>query len=329
MLKKIGYLLLALVLVAAAGALWLFFRSPKMAPPSSIKVSTAPDRIARGQYIYESVADCGGCHSQRDFTRVGAPEIPTGMGRGNVMSDLIKGLPGVVVAPNITPDNETGIGTWTDGEKIRAIREGVDRDGHALFPMMPYQGYAHLSDNDVQSLVAYLDSLAPVHNPLPKTKLDFPVNVLIKGTPKQVGTVGPSDKSDPVKYGQYLVTVSSCGDCHTPTDKQGAPLPGKLLAGGRVFDSHYGVVVAANITPDNETGLGRWSQELFLRRFSDYKTYVTNGSPAADAKSFTVMPWLNFSRRDEEELKAIYAYLRTVPPVSSKIETHPASAPAQ
>ena len=191
MLKKIllilGYLALIVIVVGGAGITWLFLRKPAMAPPSSIKVAITPERIARGRYIFETVADCTGCHSQRDFTRIGGPEILAGRGRGNVMSDLMKGLPGVVVAPNITPDRETGIGNWTDGEKIRAIREGVDRDGQALFPMMPYEGYSRFGDEDVQSLVAYLDSLPPIHNPLPKTKLIFPVSVLIKSAPKPVG----------------------------------------------------------------------------------------------------------------------------------------------
>jgi mono/diheme cytochrome c family protein len=172
----LGCLVLAVIVVGGVGIAWLFLRKPAMAPPSSIKVAMTPERIARGQYIYETVADCASCHSQRDFTRVGGPEVPTGRGRGNIMSDLVKGLPGVVVASNITPDRETGIGTWTDGEKIRAIREGVDRDGNALFPMMPYEGFGRLSDEDVQAVVAYLDTLLPIHNPLSKTDSIRPVS---------------------------------------------------------------------------------------------------------------------------------------------------------
>jgi mono/diheme cytochrome c family protein len=336
MLKKVvralAYLILAVVVVAAIGASWLFLRSPASAPPSSIKVSMVPDRIARGKYIFESVSDCGGCHSQRDFTRLGGPEVPGRIGAGVILSDLVKGLPGVVVASNITPDNETGIGTWTDGEKIRAIREGVDRYGHALFPMMPYEGYSHLSDEDVQSVVAFLDSLAPIHNPLPKTKLNFPVGLMIKGVPKPAGTVAPPDKSDPIQYGRYLVTVGGCGDCHTPTDKQGAPLPGKLLAGGRIFETTYGTVVTSNITPDNDTGIGAWNQAAFVGRFYAYKPMVTNEPPPATPATFTLMPWLGSSQQDEDSLKAIYAYLRTVPPVSNHVVTHPpaaTSAPAK
>lgn len=288
----LGCLVLAVIIMGGAGIAFLFVRKPAMAPPSTIKVAMTPERIARGQYIYETLTDCAGCHSQRDFTRVGGPEVPTGRGRGNIMSDLVKGLPGVVVAANITPDPQTGIGTWTDGEKIRAIREGVDRDGNALFPMMPYEGYGRLSDEDVQALVAFLDSLPPIHNPLPKTKLVFPVNALIKSAPKPVGSVAAIDKSDPKRYGEFLVAVGGCVDCHTPTDDKGQPLPGKRLAGGRLFDTPMGKVVSGNITPDIDTGIGKWSQEFFLQKFYDYKEYATNGPPALPGpQSFTLMPW--------------------------------------
>jgi len=89
-------------------------------------------------------------------------------------------MPGMVVAANITPDRETGIGGWTDGEKIRAIREGVDRDGRVLFPMMPYGNYRLMSDEDVYAVVAYINSLPAVRNPLPATAIKFPVSLLIK-----------------------------------------------------------------------------------------------------------------------------------------------------
>jgi len=312
------------VLAAGGGIGWLFLRKPAMAPAPAIKVALTPERIARGEYIYVSVADCAGCHSERDFSRVGAPEVVSGRGRGNVLSDLMKGLPGRVVAPNITPDRETGIGTWSDGEKIRAIRDGVDKNGRALFPMMPYPAYRRISDDDVQALVAFLDSLPPVHNPLPPTSLDFPVSVLIKGAPQPAGTVPPLDRSDPRKYGEYLVSVGGCADCHTPADNKGNPLPGRAMSGGVVFDTPMGKVVSANLTPDLGTGIGKWSEDFFLKRFYDYKEYAANGPPPAQGpQSLTLMPWLPFSAKDPEELRAIYAYLRTVPPVPNAVEVHP------
>jgi hypothetical protein len=317
-------ILAVLILVPAIGLAYLYLRKPAEAPPLAINVPMTPERVARGKYLFEELGDCDGCHSERDFTRIDGPVVPSGRGRGNVMSDLIPALPGTVVAPNITPDVETGIGAWSDGEKIRAIREGVDRDGRALFPMMDYPGYRHMSDDDVESLVAYLNTLAPIHNPLPRTKLSFPVNLMIKGAPQLAGNVPPPDRSDRVKYGEYLVTLAGCEDCHTPAER-GQPIAAKRLAGGQKFEAPaLGTVVSANITPDIETGIGKWDEAFFLKKFYDYKDYAAHGSPKMTGREqFTLMPWLTFCQLPPEDLGAIYAYLRTVKPVHNAVETHP------
>jgi Cytochrome c len=122
-------------------------------------------RIARGKFLFTVVANCDGCHSQLDTSRFGDVVVPGGRGKGGLFPE--EGLPGTVYAPNITPDRETGLGRWTDGEKIRAIRDGVSRDGRALFPLMPYQSFRHMGDDDVESLVAYMNTLAPIHNRVP------------------------------------------------------------------------------------------------------------------------------------------------------------------
>ncbi len=235
----------------------------------------------------------------------------------------MKGMPGTVVAPNITPDRETGIGTWTDGEKIRAIREGVDNQGRALFPMMPYGSYREMSDEDVESLVAYLNSLPPVRNPLPATALSFPVNLMIKGAPQPAGSVPPPDRADRLKYGKYLATLGGCGGCHTPSN-QGTPVPGKEFAGGERFESTMGTVLSANITPDLETGIGKWDQAFFLKKIAERRDWAVNGAPPLPGpESFTLMPWISLSQMQEEDLTAIYQYLRTLKPVSNYVETHP------
>jgi hypothetical protein len=102
-----------------------------------VKVEMTPERVARGEYLFKVAADCGGCHSERDWSKFSAPVVQGGEGKGFVFPPELA-LPGTVVAPNLTPDPETGLGAWSDGEKIRAIREGISRDGRALFPMMPY-----------------------------------------------------------------------------------------------------------------------------------------------------------------------------------------------
>lgn len=312
---------LGLVSVIGAGFGYLSLRSPNHLPAESIQVPMTPENIARGEYLFTVVADCDGCHSERNLSKFTAPAVARGRGRGWQFPKEL-GLPGDVVAPNITPDVETGIGAWTDGEKIRAIREGISRDGRPLFPMMPYQGFAKMSDSDVQALVAYMNTLPAVRNPLPRTRLNFPVNYLITGAPAPSRNVAAPDKSNKLAWGQYLVTVAGCGGCHTPMEK-GDPIPGKAFAGGEPFVIANYKAVSANITPDNDTGIGKMSEAEFIERFHQYKKYIQDGPPPVTPENFTIMPWLNFAKLPAEDLGAIYAYLRTVPPVNHSVETHP------
>ena len=317
------FVLLGMVLLVGGGLGFLFLRKPAQVAASTQTVARTPERIARGEFLFLHVAECSGCHSQRDFTRVGGPEVPAGRGRGSVLSDFLIGLPGVVVAPNITPDAETGIGAWTDGEKIRAIRDGVDKSGNALFPMMPYQMYRQMSDEDVEALVAYLDTMPLVRNPLPKTSLAFPANVLIKSAPRPAGSVPSPDRGDRLRYGKYLAAVAGCVDCHTPAEK-GERIAGMEFAGGQVFASQAGTVVSANLTPDLETGIGRWSEEFFQKKIYEYKDYAAQGPPPLSGpQAFTLMPWLAYAGLPPDDLSAIYTFLRTVQPVHHYVETHP------
>jgi len=319
--KRILLLLVALLSgIAASGLTYLYVRKPAMAPPVAIRVDMSPERIARGKHLYERVMDCDGCHSQGDMSRFGRP-VTAARGKGFVFPGEM-GLPGTVVGSNITPDRETGIGAWTDGEKIRAIREGIGRDGQALFPMMPYPYYRNLSDDDVQSLVAYLNTLPPVPNPLPRTNLQFPVSLMIKSAPQPVASVAPVESSNRLKYGEYLVTIAGCVDCHTQQDK-GQLAPGKLFAGGREFRLPTATVVSANISPDSETGIGRWSEQQFIDKFYQYREYVEKGSPQVGPEGVTLMPWLGLCQLSREELGAIYTYLMSQQPVHNAVETHP------
>jgi mono/diheme cytochrome c family protein len=312
---------LGVVTVIGAGFGYLSLRSPNHLPAESIQVPMTPENIARGEYLFTVLADCDGCHSERDLSKFTAPAVARGRGRGWQLPKEL-GLPGDVVAPNITPDVETGIGAWTDGEKIRAIREGISRDGRPLFPMMPYQGFAKMSDGDVQALVAYMNTLPAVRNPLPRTKLNFPVNYLITGAPAPSRNIAAPNKANKLEWGRYLVTVGGCGGCHTPMEK-GEPIPGKEFAGGEPFVVSSYKAVSANITPDNDTGIGKMSETEFIERFHQYKKYVQDGPPAMTAENFTLMPWLSFARMPSEDLSAIYAFLRTVKPVNHSVETHP------
>ena len=318
---RIGALIIGFLLfvgIAAAGYL-IVLKKPAMAPPASIRVAMTPESIARGKYLF-TISDCDGCHSARDFGRFGGPVIEGRRGEGFGFPKEL-GLPGRIFSRNITPDPETGLGQWSDGEKIRAIREGISRDGTPLFPMMPYWRFREMSDQDVQSLVAFLNTLPPVKHNVPRSQVDFPVSVLMKDEPRPAGHVPGPDRSNPARYGGYLANLSGCMECHTRSEK-GKPA-GPLLAGGERFAFPGTLVVSANITPDPQSGIGRWSEQDFIERFTQYREYAEHGSPQVGPESFTLMPWLLFCQYREDDLKAIFAFLRTQKPVYNPVDSHP------
>jgi hypothetical protein len=258
------------------------------------------------------------------MTRVGGPFVAGRTGQGGILP--INGLPGRIVATNLTPDKQTGMGSWTDGEKLRALREGISKDGHVLFPLMPYQSYRHMSDDDAESVVAYLNSLTPIANPLPPTHVDFPVSLLIRSIPEPTGYVQAPPRGETAVYGQYLATLADCLGCHTEEDK-GKPKMDLQFGGGRVFDSPLGVVVSANISPDRENGIGNWSEDYFVRRFKSYESNADKPQPAVTSRTFTYMPWLSYSQMDESDLRAIYRYLQAQKPIANQVITHPEQSP--
>src|SRR6202521_2936530 len=188
---------------------------PEVAPPASIVVDKSPERIERGRYLYTTLADCDSCHAEHDYTRLYSPIVGSARGKGAAIQ--FQGLPGRIVASNITPDPETGIGAWTDGEKIRAIREGIGKDGRALHPTMPYPSYRYMSDQDVQALVAYMDQLPPIRNPLPKTELPAAVLKAIQRVPRPVrDPVPPPPPGNQASAGEYLCSRCLLQECPPP-----------------------------------------------------------------------------------------------------------------
>jgi hypothetical protein len=206
---------------------------------------------------------------------------------------------------------ETGSGSWSDDALARAIREGIGHDGRTLFPMMPYENYRQMPDEDVASVVVFLRSLPPVHNPLPKTEIIFPVKYLIRSVPQPItAPVAAPDISDQVKRGAYLVTMAGCRDCHTPADK-GAPLPNMDLAGGQIFEGPWGRVATPNLTPD-PSGIPYYDEALFLQalRTGYVRARILN----------QIMPWRNYGGMTDEDLKAIFAYLKSVKPIHHVVD---------
>ncbi|MGC1185980.1 MAG: c-type cytochrome [Candidatus Acidiferrales bacterium] len=312
--KILGYTVAVLVILLAVGITftigWRPFIGPKARPLTSRKFDVTPERLARGRYIAENVAGCMDCHSPHDWTQHDAPIIPGMEGAGENLP--LAGLPGTVNPPNLTPDPETGSGTWTDDQLARAIREGIGHDGRALFPLMPYQNFRHMSDEDLASVVVFLRSLPPVHHVVPPTQIIFPVKYLMRSVPQPVTVAVPEpDLSTPVKRGTYLVTVAGCRDCHTPQDKHGAPITSLDLAGGFVLAGPWGNVASANITPD-PSGIPYYSDALFLQALRT--GYV------GTRKLSQIMPWSSFRGMTDQDLLSIFAYLKTVPPIHHRVD---------
>jgi mono/diheme cytochrome c family protein len=287
------------------------FLGPRSRALTGRTFARTPERLERGRYLVEAVSGCMDCHSPHDWTRHDAPILPGKEGAGQDFSLVEKGLPGRIVAPNLTPDPETGAGAWSDDALARAIREGIGHDGRALFPMMPYQHFRKLPDEDVASIVVYLRSLPPVHNSLPPTEVAFPVKYLMRSAPQPLdGPVPDPDLSDPVRRGAFLVNAAVCADCHTP-DHMGQPLPGMDFAGGRLMDGAWGRVASANLTPD-PSGIPYYDEDRFV-------TVLRTGYVGARRLN-QIMPWSSFRNMTDGDLRAIYAYVKTLTPVKHSVD---------
>src|SRR5690606_25283762 len=163
--------------------------------------------LERGDYLMNGIVACGNCHTPRDENG-----FLEGM---ELAGGFVIEEPGFrAYAPNITPDVETGIGSWTDEEIIRAVREGVRPDGRVLGPPMGFPFYRGISDNDMRAIVAYLRSVPAVRNEVPRSTYNIP---LPPNWGEPVVSVPEPNKDDPIEHGRYLThNLGHCTDCHTP-----------------------------------------------------------------------------------------------------------------
>lgn len=316
-MKKLGKFLLGIlcglvVLLSVAITLTIGWRpiiGPRARALTARKFEARPQRLERGRYLFNHALACVDCHSEHDTSNPDHPVLANMQGAGELMP--FDDLPGRVVASNITPDAETGAGTWTDDQLARAIREGIGHDGRALFPMMPYENYKHMSDEDLASVVVYMRALAPVRHELPKTEIIFPVKYLIRSVPEPItAAVSAPNPTDRLQWGAYLVKVGGCADCHTPMDR-GQPLPGLDYAGGQVFTGKWGKTVSANITPD-PSGISYYDEGLFIQ-------VIRTGYVKA-RKLDALMPIEQYKGMTDDDLKAIFAYLRTLKPIKHRVD---------
>jgi mono/diheme cytochrome c family protein len=313
--KALAFIIVLVILIAIIAVAYITLALPNVGKPQVIKITATPQRIVRGKYLAIHVAACLDCHSPHDWTKFGGPIDTTHLGAGGQKFDAGVGFPGDVVVPNITPHH---LGVWSDGEIFRAITTGVKKDGSAIFPLMPWPYYAKMDKEDVYSIIAYLRTLKPVNAEYPKAKLNFPLNILVHTMPEKASLGIKPQPTDTIKYGEYLVQSAACKDCHSK-DKKGKVIAGLEFAGGKEYTVNGNTLKSANITPDPETGIGNWSKAAFIARMKVFN----DESKAAIIKNKsdfqTIMPWWEYSGLSDNDLGAMYAYLKTVKPVKNQV----------
>lgn len=313
---KILAILIAILIVGVAAFLTYIVKFKPNIPVEEVRIEYTPERIERGKYLANSVTGCVDCHSTRDWTKYSGPSLPGTEGKGGEVFDEKIGFPGKYYASNITPSH---LKDWSDGELFRAITAGVSRDGRPLFPVMPYPYFGKMDKEDIYSIIAYIRSLPSISNEVPPSKSNFPLNIIIHTIPSQPEFSTKPLPNDKVAYGKYLTTAASCIECHTQA-KKGQIIEEMAFGGGRIFPMPNGLIASANITPDKETGIGTWDEEIFIQRFKLFdKTQNTFNASVKEGDYNTLMPWKMYSELKREDLAAIFAYLKTVKPISNRV----------
>lgn len=279
---------------------------------------TLTAKVERGDYLVNAVANCMHCHADRDFKKFSGPTVPGTEGKGGQRK-------GVFVS-NITP---TTLGNWTDEEIERVITTGITNTGDTLFPTMPSMSYKYLTKYDAESIVAYLRTLKPLPDSVTKRDLShLPPGRLASLyhdlTINDIYQVLDQPLEKELLKGKYLVTIGGCLACHTNIDtKLFAFKRDSVFAGGQ-FSNKPGnnfKVKSANITPDTTTGIGLWTEEMFLAKFKLYKD--KEAYDYDPGKYNSEMPWTIFANMTDDDIKSIYRYLRTVKPIKNKVTKWP------
>lgn len=314
--RVIGRILIVIVLIIVALVAYVKFALPDVGAAPSLDIVKTPERIERGKYLANHVTVCMDCHSTRDWSRFSGPLVPGTEGKGGELFDHKFGFPGAFYSQNITP---AGIGNYTDGELFRVITTGVNREGKAMFPVMPYHNYGRMDEEDINSIIAYIRTLQPIQNKVAASKADFPMSIIINTIPQKASLVKKPVETDKVAYGGYLVNAAACMDCHTKFDK-GKLVAGTEYGGGREFPFPDGSIVrSSNISP-HENGIGLWSEDMFVNTFHAKADSLTQSVVLKPGDFNTIMPWTMYSKIKDADLRAIYAFLKTVKPLDNKVE---------
>jgi mono/diheme cytochrome c family protein len=299
-LKWIGYILGGLIaIIVIALAVFYFISAQKLGnsfevTPDAITIPTDEASIAHGKHIVETISDCIGCHTE------------------NLGGQMFLDDPSFaqIAAPNLT-SGQGGIGaTYTDEDWVRAIRHGVAADGRQLI-IMPSHWYNYLTDADLGAVIAYLKTVPPVDQAWPARSVAFiPTRILVAlgqfpFAPDLIAQNEPRTAPEPavsVEYGKYLSLVAACRECH-----------GNDLAGG----TSPGAPMGPNLTPGG--AFAAYTEEAFLNVMH---TGVTPGGRTLSEE----MPWINYGKMTDDELKAIFMYLQSVPPLPNANSATPAGS---
>jgi mono/diheme cytochrome c family protein len=276
------------------------------APLTGLRSSTDSTIIARGKYLVLGPAHCWTCH-MHDPSKVdlksGLPDMS-----GGYRFDLPFGT---LFTPNITSDSTTGIGRYSDEQLAQAILYNIKSNKNALAPFMTYNS---LSDEDVVAIISYLRSTRPVRKNVPENHLNIVGKILYRFLLKPI--VNEENRKKFIKpdttaaYGEYLAySVTNCNGCHTKRSPTGG-FTGLPFAGGNLKETENGTFVVPNLTPDPETGrIYHWTEQNFINRFRSGKSYPDE-----------YMPWEAYALLSDNDLKAIYKFLKTLDPTFNIIE---------
>lgn len=271
-------------------------------PPAMLRDTASS--AARGEYIVRSVAVCGSCHAADEKQ----PDGPLSGGK-----EFHDWRIGTSRAANLTSDPQTGLGAWSEAEIVRALRNGQSRDGRLLTPVMPYEWFHEMSDEDAFAVARYLKSLPPVRNEVKQSpNLMFKLGKLFLG-PKPAMSVSASSRAATAEYGGYLAQhVGLCAECHTPRTGLLQKADKSRLFAGVTNPPKDFPAKPSNLTPDPTTGIGGWSEDDFVQ------TMRSGKNPSGKSLN-PFMPWPQLRRMSDDDLRAMYRYLRTVPPVRNAV----------
>jgi len=263
------------------------------------------DLVARGQYIFSVAGGCA-CHTApKGVPHAGAREFPIPMAK--------------IYSTNLTADKETGLGGWSEQQIRDAMVKGIRANGERLLPVMPYEAYSGMAEEDLKALIVYLRTLKPVRkeNLQPKVYVSLFRPLVTPLWLKLFGRFSNAPLQAPksgLERGRYLVEhVSLCGDCHTPRNFLAVPNRSLYLAGAKVGPLGKEI---PNITPDKETGIGEWSRNDIA------ELLITGVKPDLDNTQGLMEEVIEagYKQMKKEDALAIADYLKSIPPVVNKIK---------